>query len=119
MKNVFLNGGAHVTVPANTMTNTISLTPEISGTYKIWTESTQGDPHFRITNVTAGTQPVVAQTDISATNKNAELTIELLQGNTYYIEAFHYALPCCPEWEEMFTFDYFVTSHTIKLPYLF
>ena len=30
-----------------------------------------------------------------------------------------FTLPCCPEREKVFTFDYFVTSHTIKLPYLF
>ena len=78
------------TIPANALTNLVKITPTVSGTYLIRTQSTQGDPHFRITNATAGTSHTVATTDISATNKNAELTIYLEKGNIYYLEAFHH-----------------------------
>ncbi|MBE6916690.1 MAG: hypothetical protein E7470_02120 [Ruminococcaceae bacterium] len=93
LDDITLNGGASVTVPANTQTNVVRITPKVSGSYKIFTSSHSGDPYFCITNATKGTATVAAFDDISLPNKNAMLTINLIAGDTYYLEAYHNEMP--------------------------
>ena len=93
LNNAMFDGEAQVTVPENTQTNIIKFIPAVSGSYLIRTQSTQGDPNFRITNATTGAQAVSATDDISTTNKNAKLTINLVKNNVYCIEAFRYGTP--------------------------
>lgn len=92
--NVSLNGGASASVYANSQTNVIKIVPKVTGSYKISTYSGVGDPNFRITNATTGAAAIAATDDIDgANNRNATLTLNLISGNVYYLEAFRYGTP--------------------------
>lgn len=94
LDNITVNGSAYLTVPANSQTNVIKLTPRVSGSYKIYTSGYNGDPNFRITNASKGTSAVSATDDINGANdRNAVLTINLIGGDIYYLEAFRYGAP--------------------------
>lgn len=94
LNDVSLNGGTAVTVPANSQTNVIKIVPKVTGIYKLFTSSSVGDPNFRITNATTGASAVTATDDIDgANNRNATLTLNLIKGNVYYLEAFRYGTP--------------------------
>lgn len=91
LNDVSLNGNGLIEIPAGTQRHIIKLTPAVSGSYKMITLSSVGDPHFYITNASKGTSTVVAKDDNSSSDRNAELTIELIAGDTYYIEAFNFS----------------------------
>ena len=94
LDNISLNGGSSITIPANSQTNVIKIVPRVSGTYKLFTSSSIGDPHFYITNATTGGAAVVAVDDIDGANdRNATLTLNLVAGNVYYLEAFRFGTP--------------------------
>lgn len=94
LNDISLNGAASTTIPANSKKNVIKIVPKVSGTYKIFTSSSYGNPIFRITNATAGTATVVATDDINGiNNRNATLTLNLVSGNVYYLEAYRYGTP--------------------------
>lgn len=94
LDNVTVNGGNSVTIPANSKTNIIRLIPKVSGSYKLATYSSQGDPNFRIYNATKGTAVVHAVDDVDGVDdKNAALTLDLIGGDIYYIEALRYGTP--------------------------
>lgn len=94
LNNVTVNGGSSVTIPANSKTNIIRLIPKVSGSYKLATYSSQGDPNFRIYNATKGTAVVYAVDDVDGVDdRNAALTLDLIGGDIYYIEALRYGTP--------------------------
>lgn len=87
------NGAATVSIPASSQKFIIKITPRISGSYKIFTGGSNGDPDFRIINASKGTT-VSAQDDINgSSDRNAVLTIDLIKGDIYYIEAFRHFTP--------------------------
>jgi len=89
-----LNGAAVATVPASTQTYAIKITPKVSGSYKIYTSSSSGDPNFRITNATKGTSAIAATDDMNGSaDRDAVLTLDLIGGDIYYLEAFRYGTP--------------------------
>lgn len=94
LNDVTLNGGASVTIPANSQTNIIKIVPKVSGCYKLYTSSSVGDPNFRITNATTGASAISATDDVGGSSDwNATLTLNLVGGNVYYLEAFRYGTP--------------------------
>ena len=91
LSNYSVNGTASCAVEAGSQRKIIRIIPRVSGSYKIWTLSTHGDPNFSIVNATKRTGITSATDDKNyPTDKNAELTINLVAGNVYYIEAFNY-----------------------------
>ena len=83
-------GFLNITIPAGTQRYIIKMTAVVGGSYKIITSGSSGDPHFYITNATKGTSTIAATDDISSMDRNAELIIDLIAGDVYYIEAFNY-----------------------------
>ncbi|MBE6926506.1 MAG: hypothetical protein E7461_06645 [Ruminococcaceae bacterium] len=70
----------------------MKITVPTSGTYRIDTISSSGDPDFSITNATQRTPEVRATDDIDGENdRNATLTINLIAGDIYYLDAFRHA----------------------------
>ena len=84
------NGIASITIPASMQKHVIKLTPLVSGSYKILATNNGGDPNFCITNATKGTATVAATDDISPMDSDAELIIDLIAGDIYYLEVYNY-----------------------------
>lgn len=92
LSNYSVNGTASCKIEAGSQKKIIRIIPRVSGSYKIWTLSSYGDPNFRIVDATERNGTISAIDDKNyPTDKNAELTINLVAGNVYYIEAFNYS----------------------------
>ena len=90
LNDVTLRGFTNISFPAGTQRHIIKLTPSLSGSFKFKTISSSGDPHFYITNATKGTSTIAATDDIGSSDRNAELVIDLIAGDVYYLEVFNY-----------------------------
>lgn len=87
---MILRGFTNISFSAGTQRNIIKLTSRLNGSFKFKTISSSGDPHFYITNATKGTSTVVATDDIGSFDRNAELVIDLIANDIYYLEVFNY-----------------------------
>ncbi len=119
LDNISLNGGTSATIPSNNQTNIIRIIPRVSGSYTLTTYGSYGDPNFRITNATTGATSILADDDIDgANNRNATLTVNLVAGNIYYLEAFRYGTPYTYTLRMGYTLQT-TLSLTVDTPYSF
>ncbi len=88
------NGNPYVIVPDATGRYIVKVTVPVSGSYRIYTTSSSGDPNFYIMNAAQGTYVGSVTDDINgASNRNATLTANLVANEVYYLIAYRYGTP--------------------------
>lgn len=91
LSNLNFNGGTSRFIDASSQRQVMKFIPNVSGSYKFETLSTSGDPHFRIINASKGNVHYALDDINGASNRNARLILDLIAGDTYFIDAFNYS----------------------------
>jgi len=90
LTNLSFNGGTTKTIDSSSQKQVMRFEPKISGSYKLETISSSGDPNFRVINASKGIVNTAIDDIAGSSNRNARLTVDLIAGDIYYIDAFSY-----------------------------